>query len=111
MTEYRDLGGGVFERIPGTGEWKPELVPVTSSTQPDEGDFHVLAFSAAGLSYYVLDGGYEISVQLTQNWKWPASWRLFGYQKILPSFVRFQPTKPEPWHTAEFEVVRKKRFT
>jgi hypothetical protein len=110
MTEYRDLGGGLYEPVPGTGIWKSEPVPVSCSTQPDEGDFHVIAFSAAGLNYYVLDGGYQVSLQLTSDWKWPATWRLFASRHVVPDFVRFQPTKPEPWQTANFEIVRRTRI-
>ena len=47
-TQYRALGGGKYEAIPGTGIWKDVVDPLSCRESPDEGDYHKLSFQIWG---------------------------------------------------------------
>ncbi len=47
-TQFRAVGGGKYEPIPGTGIWKDVNDSLVCREMPDEGDYHKLGFQVWG---------------------------------------------------------------
>jgi hypothetical protein len=47
-TQFRAVGGGKYEPIPGTGIWKDVVDAVTCRELSDEGDYHKLSLQIWG---------------------------------------------------------------
>ena len=87
-TEFRAVGGGKYERIPGTGIWKDVVDALSCRALPDEGDDHVLGFHVTGPRIHLNafpDGMYRITPTLRGRWR--ASLLVFaaGYRDVEPS--------------------------
>ena len=48
-TQFRAVGGGKYEPIPGTGIWKDVVDAVSCRELADEGDYHKLSFQVWGV--------------------------------------------------------------
>lgn len=106
-SEFRDIGGGVVEKIPGTWHLITDSAPCYSA--PDEGDSHVVHFSVPDVHLNRLDGTYRIAPQLTGNWD--------SRDLVFLDRLGFQQIDPLAWYialrpdahiaTVEFEVVRR----
>jgi hypothetical protein len=70
-TQFRAVGGGKYEPIPGTGIWKDVVDSLSCRELPDEGDYHKLSFQISGQGIHLNafpDGQYRITP--TQRGMW-----------------------------------------
>jgi hypothetical protein len=70
-TQFRAVGGGKYEPIPGTGIWKDVNDSLVCREMADEGDYHKLGFQVWGRDIHVNafpDGQYRITPTLTGMW-------------------------------------------
>lgn len=110
-SQFRDLGGGNYEKIPGTGEWRLVTDSAPCSPSADEGDSYVVRFNVPNVKLNALDGAYRITPQLTNQWNdsWQL-WVLFGFRKLDPLAWVIALRPKAHIATVEFEVVRKSRL-
>lgn len=110
-SQFRDLGGGNFEKIPGTGEWRLVTDSAPCSPSADEDDSYVVRFNVPDVHLNILDGVYRVTPQLTNQWNdgWQP-WVVFRFRQLDPLawWIALRPEKHIA--TVEFEVVRKRRL-
>jgi hypothetical protein len=108
-SEFRALGGGKYEKIPGTGTWRLVTDSAPCSPSADEGDSYVVHFNVLDVHLNVLDGAYRITPQLTGRWNdgW-RPWVVLGFRQVDPLawYIALRPGAHIA--TVEFEVVRKR---
>ena len=85
-TQFRAVGGGKYEPIPGTGIWKDVVDALSCRELADEGDYHKLSFQVWGVHLNAFpDGRYRITPTLRGTWSRPANPVLFfGSRTIEP---------------------------
>jgi len=86
-TQFRAVGGGKYEPIPGTGIWKDVVDSVSCWDLPDEGDSHQLSFQISGRGIHLNafpDGQYRITPTRRGVWSRANPVVLFGYRTIEP---------------------------
>lgn len=110
-SEFRDLGGGNFDKIPGTGEWQLVTDSAPCSPSADEGDSYVVRFRVPDVHLNVFDGLYWITPQLTDQWNdaW-RPWVVLGFRQLDPLAWQIALRPEAHIATVEFEVVRKRRL-
>ena len=71
-TQFRAVGGGKYEPIPGTGIWKDVVVTLFCRELPDEGDYYKLCFQIWGPGIHLNafpDGQYRTTPTLKGLWR------------------------------------------
>ena len=110
-TEFRALGGGKYEPIPGTGIWKDVVDALTCRELPDEGDSHKLGFHVWGVHLNAFpDGQYRITPTLKGTWTRPLPiFLFFGLRTIEPQSASVVLKKDNHIQSVEFELVQRPR--
>jgi hypothetical protein len=110
-TQFRAVGGGKYEPIPGTGIWKDVVDALSCRELVDEGDYHKLSFQVWGLHLNAFpDGRYRITPTLKGTWSRPANPVLFfGSRTIEPQSFSVVLKKDDHIQGVEFEVVQRPR--
>jgi hypothetical protein len=111
-TQFRDVGGGNYEPIPGTGIWKVLSDSLSCRALSDQGDDHVISFQITGLHLNAFpDGRYRITPVLRGNWRPSGLLAAFGYRAIEPRSASVTLKKDDHLQSIEFEVVRRSWFS
>ena len=113
-TQFRAVGGGKYEPIPGTGIWKDVVDSVSCWDLPDEGDYHQLSFQIWGRGIHLNafpDGQYRITPTLRGMWSRanPVAVVFLGYRTIEPQSASVVLKKDDHIRSVEFEVVQRPR--
>jgi hypothetical protein len=111
-TQFRAVGGGKYEPIPGTGIWKDVVDAVSCRELADEGDYHKISFQVWGVHLNAFpDGRYRITPTLKGTWSRPNPLAvvLFGYRTIEPQSFSVVLKKDDHIQSVEFEVVQRPR--
>ena len=110
-TQFRAVGGGKYEPIPGTGIWKDVLDAVSCRELADEGDYHKLSFQVWGVHLNAFpDGRYRITPTLKGTWSRPNPVAvLLGYRTIEPQSASVVLKKDDHIQSVEFELVQRPR--
>jgi hypothetical protein len=111
-TQFRAVGGGKYEPIPGTGIWKDVVDAVSCRELADEGDYHKLSFQVWGVHLNAFpDGRYRITPTLKGAWTQPNAVAvvLLGYRAIEPQSFSVVLKKDNQIQSVEFEVVQRPR--
>jgi len=110
-TQFRAVGGGKYEPIPGTGIWKDVMDAVSCRELADEGDYHKLSFQVWGVHLNAFpDGRYRITPTLKGTWSRPNPVAvLFGYRTIEPQSFSVVLKKDDHIKSVEFELVQRPR--
>lgn len=110
-TQFRAVGGGKYEPIPGTGIWKDVVDAVSCRELADEGDYHKLSFQVWGLHLNAFpDGRYRITPTLKGTWSRPANPVLFfGSRTMEPQSFSVVLKKDNHFQSVEFELVQRPR--
>ena len=67
--EFRDIGGGHYEVVPGTGVWKLVTESAPCSPEPEAGEDYIIRFTVPGAHVNGFPGGtYRITPALTPRW-------------------------------------------
>ncbi len=112
-TQFRAVGGGKYEPIPGTGIWKDVADSVSCRGLPHEGDYHMLSFQIWGPRIHLNafpDGQYRITPTLKGLWIPGSVVVLFGTRTIEPKSASVVLKKDNQIQSIEFEVVQRRRF-
>ena len=111
-TEYRAIGGGKYEPIPGTGIFKVVKEALSCRALAAQGDQQAISFHIIGLHLNVLDGYYRITPKLRGNWQRSnLAFVLLGYRAIEPIYAVVRLKESDRIQTVEFEVVRRGWFS
>jgi hypothetical protein len=111
-SQFQATGGGHYEKVPGTGTWRPVTDSAPCSVAPNDVDSHVIHFYVPDVHLNILDGLYRITPKLTGAWD--SRNRLFlsffGFLQIQPlsCYIILKPDAHIA--TVEFEVVRRSLF-
>jgi hypothetical protein len=110
-TQFRAVGGGKYEPIPGTGIWKDVLDAVSCRDLPDEGDDHKLGFQVWGVHLNAFpDGQYRITPTVKGTWSRPNPVvTFFGSRSIEPKSASVVLKKDDQIQSVEFELVQRPR--
>jgi hypothetical protein len=109
-TQFRAIGGGKYEPIPGTGIWKDVVDAVSCRELADEGDYHKLSFQVWGLHLNAFpDGRYRITRTLKGTWSRAAYPVFFGSRTMEPQSFSVVLKKDDHIQGVEFEVVQRPR--
>ena len=110
-TQFRAVGGGKYEPIPGTGIWKDVVDAVSCRELADEGEYHKLSFQVWGVHLNAFpDGQYRITPTLKGTWSRPAnSVVFFGARTVEPKSASVVLKKDDHIRSVEFEVVQRPR--
>ena len=111
-TQFRALGGGKYEPIPGTGIWKDVNDALVCQELPDEGDYHKLGFQIRGRDIHLNafpDGQYRITPTLTGMWTRATPVVLLGSRSIEPKSAYVVLKKDDHIQSVEFELVQRPR--
>jgi len=113
-TQFRAVGGGKYEPIPGTGIWKDVVDSVSCWGLPDEGDYHQLSFQIWGRGIHLNafpDGSYRITPTLRGRWSRanPVAVVFLGYRTIEPKSASVVLKKDNHIQSVEFELVQRPR--
>jgi hypothetical protein len=112
-TQFRALGGGKYEAIPGTGIWKDVVDTLSCRELPDEGDYHKLSFQIWGRGIHLNafpDGQYRITPTLKGTWTRANPVQLiFGSRTIEPKSASVVLKKDDHIQSVEFELVQRPR--
>ena len=111
-TQFRAVGGGKYEPIPGTGIWKDLNDALVCQELPDEGDDHKLGFQIRGRDIHLNafpDGQYRITPTLTGLWTRATPVVLLGSRSIEPKSAYVVLKKDNHVQSVEFEVVQRSR--
>jgi hypothetical protein len=111
-TQFRALGGGKYEPIPGTGIWKDVNDALVCQELPDEGDYHKLGFQIRGRDIHLNafpDGQYRITPTLTGMWTRSTPVVLLGSRSIEPKSAYVVLKKDDHIQSVEFELVQRPR--
>jgi hypothetical protein len=112
-TQFRAVGGGKYEPIPGTGIWKDVVDAVTCRELSDEGDYHKLSLQIWGRGIHLNafpDGQYRITPTLKGTWSRPTnSVVFFGSRTVEPKSASVVLKKDNHIQSVEFEIVQRPR--
>ena len=112
-TQFRAVGGGKYEPIPGTGIWKDVVDSLSCRELADEGDYHKLSFQVWGRGIHLNafpDGQYRITPTLKGTWSRPTnSVVFFGARTVEPKSASVVLKKDDHIKSVEFEVVQHPR--
>jgi hypothetical protein len=110
-TQFRAVGGGKYEPIPGTGIWKDVVDSLTCRELADEGDYHKLGFQVWNVHLNAFpDGRYRITPTLKGTWTRPTPLLLFfGSRAIEPQSASVVLKKDDHLQSVEFELVQRPR--
>jgi hypothetical protein len=112
-TQFRAVGGGKYEPIPGTGIWKDVVDALVCREMPDEGDDHKLGFQISGRGIHLNafpDGMYRITPTVKGLWtRTTAIAVLFGSRSIEPKSASVALKKDDQLQGVEFELVQRPR--
>jgi hypothetical protein len=112
-TQFRALGGGKYEAIPGTGIWKDVLDTLSCRESSDESDYHKLSFQIWGRGIHLNafpDGQYRITPTLKGTWSRANPVQLiFGSRTIEPKSASVVLKKDDHIQSVEFELVQRPR--
>ena len=111
-TQFRAVGGGKYEPIPGTGIWKDVNDSLVCQELPDEGDDHKLGFQIRGRDIHLNafpDGQYRITPTLTGLWTRATPVVFLGSRNIEPKSAYVVLKKDNHVQSVEFEVVQRSR--
>jgi hypothetical protein len=111
-TQFRAVGGGKYEPIPGTGIWKDVVDSLVCQELPDEGDYHKLGFQVRGPEIHLNafpDGQYRITPTLTGMWTRATPVVLLGSRNIEPKSAYVLLKKDDHIQSVEFELVQRPR--
>jgi hypothetical protein len=110
-TQFRAVGGGKYEPIPGTGIWKDVVDALSCRDLADEGDYHKLSFQVWGVHLNAFpDGRYRITPTLKGTWSRPNPLAvLLGYRTIEPQSASVVLKKDNQIQSVEFELVQRPR--
>jgi hypothetical protein len=112
-TQFRALGGGKYEAIPGTGIWKDVIDALICRDLPDEGDYHKLGFQIWGRGIHLNafpDGQYRITPTLKGVWSRPNPVvTFFGSRALEPKSASVVLKKDNHLQSVEFELVQRPR--
>ena len=113
-TQFRAVGGGKYEPIPGTGIWKDVVDALSCSELADEGDYHKLSFQILGQDIHLNafpDGQYRITPTLKGTWSPsnPVAVVMFGSRAIEPQSASVKLKKDDHIQSVEFELVQRPR--
>jgi hypothetical protein len=111
-TQFRAVGGGKYEPIPGTGIWKDLNDALVCQELPDEGDDHKLGFQIRGRDIHLNafpDGQYRITPTLTGLWTRATPVVFLGSRNIEPRSAYVVLKKDNHVQSVEFEVVQRSR--
>ena len=111
-TQFRAVGGGKYEPIPGTGIWKDVVDSLVCRELPDEGDDHKLGFQIWGRDIHLNafpDGQYRITPALKGTWSRATPVALFGSRNIEPQSASVVLKKDNHIQSVEFELVQRPR--
>ena len=109
-TQFRAVGGGKYEPIPGTGIWKDIMDSLFCRELPDEGDYHKLSFQLWGRGIHLNafpDGQYRITPTLKGTWGRATPVVLFGSRNIEPKSASVVLKKDNHIQSVEFELVQR----
>ena len=112
-TQFRAVGGGKYEPIPGTGIWKDVADSVSCRGLPDEGDYHMLSFQIWGPRIHLNafpDGQYRITPTLKGLWIPGSVVVLFGSRTSSQEARLSCSKRITKFRALEFEVVQRRRF-
>lgn len=112
-SQFRDAGGGHYEKIPGTGIWKD--VPADSvllRPGTTEGNDCSVSFTVTGLHLNAFpDGKYRITPVLKGDWRPSGMLAALGHRDIEPTSMSVGLEKDHPLKSMDFEVVRRSNFS
>lgn len=111
-TQFRAVGGGKYEPIPGTGIWKDVVDSLVCREMPDEDDYHKLSFQIWGRDIHLNafpDGQYRITPAIKGMWTRATPFLLFGSRAIEPQSASVVLKKDNQIQGVEFEVVQRSR--
>ena len=113
-TQFRAVGGGKYEPIPGTGIWKDVVDVVSCRELEDEGDYHKLSFQIWGRGIHLNafpDGQYRITPTLRSMWSRanPVAVVFLGYRTIEPKSASVVLKKDNHIQSVEFELMQRPR--
>jgi len=112
-TQFRALGGGKYEAIPGTGIWKDVVDTLSCRELPDEGDYHKLSFQIWGRGIHLNAfpyGQYRITPTLKGTWSRANPVQLiFGSRTIEPKSASVVLKEADHIQSVEFELVQRPR--
>ena len=110
-TQFRAVGGGKYEPIPGTGIWKDVVDAVSCRELADDGDYHQLSFKIWGVHLNAFpDGQYRITPTLIGMWSRANPIAvLLGSRTIEPQSASVVLKKDNHIQSVEFELVQRPR--
>jgi hypothetical protein len=112
-TQFRAVGGGKYEPIPGTGIWKDVVDALSCRELTDEGDYHKLSFQIWGRGIHLNafpDGMYRITPTLKGTWsRANPVVTFFGSRIIEPKSASVVLKKDNHIQSVEFELVHRPR--
>ena len=111
-TQFRAVGGGKYEPIPGTGIWKDVADALSCRELADEDDYHKLSFQIWGRDIHLNafpDGQYRITPTLKGMWSRANPVVLFGYRTIEPKSASVVLKRDNHIQSVEFELVQRPR--
>jgi hypothetical protein len=111
-TQFRAVGGGKYEPIPGTGIWKDVVDSLVCREMPDEGDYHKLSFQISGRGIHLNafpDGMYRITPTLKGMWTRTTPIALFGSRTIEPQSAAVVLKKDNHIQSVEFVLTQRPR--
>jgi len=111
VSQYVDLGGGIYDKKLGTGIWKVVADSLACHPQSPQGDYSAVSFRVTGLHLNVLDGKYRITPSLQGNWRPSGLLAALSYRAIEPISEDRVLTEDDHIQSVEFEVVRRSFFS
>ena len=111
-TQFRAVGGGKYEPIPGTGIWKDVVDALSCRELTDEGDYHKLSFQIWGRGIHLNafpDGQYRITPTRKGMWSRATPVVSFGSRSIEPKSASVVLKKDNHIQSVEFELVQRPR--
>ena len=111
-TQFRAVGGGKYEPIPGTGIWKDVIDSLFCRDLPDEGDHHKLSFQIWGREIHLNafpDGQYRITPTRKGMWSRATPVVSFGSRSIEPKSASVVLKKDNHIQSVQFELVQRPR--
>jgi hypothetical protein len=111
-TQFRAVGGGKYEPIPGTGIWKVIAESVACRDLSSEDDHYAVGFHITGLHLTAFpDGQYRVTPSLQGTWRPGGILALLARRVIEPISASIILTDDKRIQSVEFEVVRRSFFS
>lgn len=111
-TQFRAVGGGKYEPIPGTGIWKDVEDSLICRELPDEDGDHKIGFQVWGRDIHLNafpDGQYRITPTVIGAWSRATPVLLFGSRNIEPQSASVALKKDNHIQSVEFELIQRPR--